>query len=287
MHVLGVRDGERMATRSRRLSIGPSIGSPSEAASGSSGTIRRSPTVRTRESITFGGDVTYDLGVDGDWLASGTGCPSVTRSTVWRPTASTRSPSARRRFAIPRSSWDQPTSSASRPVTLSRASTTPATSNSMPWWGRRVGRAPRDARVAGGPHQTIAAGQQGGARSRPSPAGSARKTVRTTRAHPAPRVEKYEGVADERMAALEAGSRGSRRRLRRRTLPPDGCRRGRRGHRFRRRPRRPPRGGVSNRRRRDQPPERRGTAVQEGSHGRGRVLGPRSAVTVLFVRRSR
>jgi len=193
----------------------------------------------------------------------GRGCPSVTRSTVWRPTASTRSPSARRRFAIPRSSWDQPTSSASRPVTLSRASTTPATPNSMPWWGRRVGRA----------HETL---ESLVARIKRSPRANRAGAIATftgrVRAKDSSddartqhlEFEKYEGVAaDERMAAPEADLEAR-----------DGVFDVELYHRtgvvedgedivFRRR-RRPPRGGVSNRRRRDQPPERRGTAVQKG-----------------------
>jgi molybdopterin synthase catalytic subunit len=74
MHVLGVRDGgadgdalESVVDRIvERLSERGRVGVVRYDATIADGT-------RARETVTLGGDVTYDLGVDGDWTASGTG----------------------------------------------------------------------------------------------------------------------------------------------------------------------------------------------------------------------
>ncbi|SER23093.1 molybdopterin synthase [Natrinema salaciae] len=74
MHVLGVReaeaDGDALESVVDRLV-------DRLAERGRVGVVRYDSTIadgrQTRESITLGGDVTYDLGVDGDWTASGTG----------------------------------------------------------------------------------------------------------------------------------------------------------------------------------------------------------------------
>ncbi|QCS41266.1 molybdopterin synthase [Natrinema versiforme] len=74
MHVLGVReagaDGDALESVVDRV-----VDRLSER--GRVGVIRYDATIadgtHARESTTLGGDVTYDLGVDGDWTASGTG----------------------------------------------------------------------------------------------------------------------------------------------------------------------------------------------------------------------
>jgi molybdopterin synthase catalytic subunit len=74
MHVLGVRDGGADGDALEAV-VDRTVDRLSER--GRVGVVRYDSTIAdgayARESITFGGDVTYDLGVDGDWLASGTG----------------------------------------------------------------------------------------------------------------------------------------------------------------------------------------------------------------------
>ncbi|MFC6769004.1 molybdopterin synthase, partial [Natrinema soli] len=74
MHVLGVRDGGADGD-ALEVVVDRTVDRLSER--GRVGVVRYDATIadgaQARESITLGGDVTYDLGVDGDWLASGTG----------------------------------------------------------------------------------------------------------------------------------------------------------------------------------------------------------------------
>ncbi|WP_408957001.1 molybdopterin synthase [Natrinema sp. 74] len=74
MHVLGVRDGGAGGDALERV-VDRVVDRLSER--GRVGVVRYDATIadgtHAGESLTFGGDVTYDLGVDGDWAASGTG----------------------------------------------------------------------------------------------------------------------------------------------------------------------------------------------------------------------
>jgi len=74
MHVLGVRDGGAGGDALERV-VDRIVDRLSER--GRVGVVRYDATIadgtHASEAITFGGDVIYDLGVDGDWAASGTG----------------------------------------------------------------------------------------------------------------------------------------------------------------------------------------------------------------------
>ncbi|ELY83164.1 molybdopterin synthase [Natrinema altunense] len=205
MHVLGVReagadDGALESVVDRvvdRL-----------AERGRVGVVRYDATIadgtRARESTTLGGDVTYDLGVDGDWTASGTGmsvgdaleslatdCEYAV--VVGVPSLQYPSIAVGSAAAAEREAGETVIAAVDGPGDLDLDALVPALESAEPYQSlaslvARVKRSPRADRAG------AIATFTGRVRAKDSADDAPTQYLE---------FEKYEGVADERMAALE------------------------------------------------------------------------------------